>query len=143
MAEANTAKDKSFEDQTPKQNVTPKGDDKKTTEPAKVTEPAKTDKKPEEVKEPKVDTKPAKADSKKDSEKKPNKPTETVDKSFKDDKKKVNKSIKVGDRVAYPFLEGEHGKRTSKVYAVDEDTVTVLGYDGQKVTVGKDRVEVV
>ena len=71
------------------------------------------------------------------------KSNDKVDKSFQDDKKKVNKNIKVGDRVAYPYREGEHGKRVSKVYEVDDDTVTILAHDGQKTTVALERVELV
>lgn len=87
----------------------------------------------------KENTKPAK----KSAGKKSTKTTPKVDKSFADDKKSVNKDIKVGDTVSYPYPESEHGKRTSKVYDVTDSVVTILGHDGQKKTVALDRVELV
>lgn len=122
MPDVNPAADKSFEDNAPKQPVAPEA-----TKPAAEKAPVQP-KEPKEPKAPKAPKTP-KAD--------------TEDKSFSDDKKTVNKKIKVGDRVAYPYKEGEHGQRTSKVYAVDGETVTILAHDGQKTTIAIDRVELV
>lgn len=123
MAQADPATDKSFEDNAPKQPEAPKGNtDNGENSKAAPEAPKKTTGE--------------KAD-------KTTKPTEDVDKSFQDDKKKSNKKIKVGDRVSYPYRDGENGKRTSKVYEVTDSTVTILGYDGQKTTVGLDRVDLV
>ena len=112
MADANTAKDKSFQGDVSKQ----------PTAPVAPKAPAA----PKEPKAPKE-----------------TKSTEKVDKSFQSDKKTANKGIKVGDTVVYPYKEAEHGKRTSKVYDVSDDTVTILAHDGQKTTIAKDRVELV
>lgn len=70
----------------------------------------------------------------------PKKPA--ADKSLQPEKKKLSK-IQVGDTVSYPYKGADGGRRTSLVYEVTDDTVTIVNDEGAYKTIGIAQVELV
>nr|DAP23521.1 MAG TPA: hypothetical protein [Caudoviricetes sp.] len=63
----------------------------------------------------------------------------TADKSLQPEKK--SNDIQVGDTVSYPHKDADGGRRTSLVYEVTDDTVTIVNDEGVYKTVGIVQVE--